>query len=226
MSQFSRTENPSQFSRNSSRLNYIHSWKCASHFKELSLKNVVWNVQVTRRLQAQEKSKKAFCRTECIAFLECFLFIILFFKCGNNVTVKLTCLPDFQSIYWRCVAEARRAFAFPWVFAPLGTDNDRRMLANTPLKEPRVRGMFTSPDRLPVKAHSSCNKMSTLVWPCIWCQDNVLLRMSQTQHNFPSLEAQMQSKEEMGSEKARSNLIADIYKIRDKLVYDLQIKKN
>jgi len=36
----------------------------------------------------------------------------------------------------------------------------------------------------------------------------------------------MQSKEEMGSEKARSNLIADIYKIRDKLVYDLQIKKN
>lgn len=40
--------------------------------------------------------------------------------------------------------------------------------------------------------------------------------MSQAQHNFPSLEAQMQSKEEMASEKARSNLIANVYKISER----------
>lgn len=40
--------------------------------------------------------------------------------------------------------------------------------------------------------------------------------MSQAQHIFLSLEAQMQSKEEMGSEMARSDLTANIYKISDR----------
>lgn len=39
--------------------------------------------------------------------------------------------------------------------------------------------------------------------------------MSQAQHIFILLEAQMQSKEEMGSEMARPDLTANMYKIND-----------
>jgi len=71
---------------------------------------------------------------------------------------------DLLPIYLQHVAEACSAFTLSLVeaFAPFGTDNNKCMLANAPLKEPEVMGMFTSLGRLPGKAYS-CNKASTLV---------------------------------------------------------------